>query len=85
MAAVLSSMQESRIEKAMYYDVQMGSAGSWNGVFGPEKSNAHAAAMKPERRPGFYALYAWNELKKQGVQVETASDCPELYATAARG
>ena len=85
MAAVLSSIQETRIEKAMYYDVQMGFAGSWNGVFGPAKADAHAAAMKPERRPGFYALYAWNELKKLGIQVETASDCPDLYATAARG
>ncbi len=40
--------------------------------------------MKPELRPGFYALSAWNELKKPGVQVAAESDCPDLYATAAR-
>ena len=37
------------------------------------------------RRPGFYALYAWNELKQLGTQVDAVSDCPDLYVTAARG
>ena len=84
MAGVMSVMQDSRISKAMYYDVQMSFTGSWNGAFGPAPETAHAAARRPARRPGYYALYAWNELKKLGTQVEARSDCPSLYVTAAK-
>ena len=85
MAGVMSAMQNSRISKAMYYDVQVSFAGSWNGAFGPAPETSHAAARRPVRRPGYYALYAWNQLKKLGTQVAASSDCPWLYVTAARG
>ena len=84
MAGVMSEMQNSRIGKAMYYDVQMIAAGSWNGAFGPAPETSHAAARRPVRRPGYYALYAWNRLKKLGTQIEASSDCPSLYVTAAK-
>ena len=83
MAAVMSVLQESRVSKAMYYDVQMVMNGSWNGVFGPAEENAHAASKRPVRRPGYYALYDWNQLKQMGTQVKAETDCPDLYATAA--
>ncbi|MBR5427515.1 MAG: hypothetical protein IK118_04145 [Clostridia bacterium] len=85
MAGVLSVLQDSRVNKAMYYDVQMLMNGSWNGVFAPTAEGAHASARRPARLPGYYALKYWNELKKRGTQVETASECPDIYATAARG
>lgn len=85
MAGVLSVLQDSRVNKAMYYDVQMLMNGSWNGVFAPTAEGAHASARRPVRLPGYYALKYWNELKKRGTQVETASDCSDIYATAARG
>jgi hypothetical protein len=83
MTGVMSVMQASRISKAMYYDVQMCMNGSWNGVFAPGVENAHAAARHPVRRPGYYALYYWNELKKRDTQVAAETDCPYLYVTAA--
>jgi hypothetical protein len=58
---------------------------SWNGVFAVQPENEHARRRRPGRRPGYYALYSWNELKKLGTQVEAGSDCPDLYVTAARG
>ncbi len=85
MAGVLSVLQDSRVNKAMYYDVQMLMNGSWNGVFAPTAEGAHASARRPVRLPGYYALKYWNELKKRGTQVEMTSDCPDIYATAAAG
>ncbi|MBQ9880384.1 MAG: hypothetical protein IJM45_08145 [Clostridia bacterium] len=86
MAATMAEMQNNtRIEKAMYYDVQMCLSESWNGVFAPTPSNVFGGAHRPARRPGYYALYAWNELKKLGTQVETVCDCPDVYAVAAVG
>ena len=85
MAAAMSEMQNSSIEKAMYYDVQMFSAGSWNGVFAPVRQTSHAAVRRPERLPGYYALYSWNELKKRGDRIVAAADHPDLYVTAATG
>ena len=85
MAASLSALQSTNVSKAMFYDVQMGFVTSWNGVFGPAPENAHAATRRPARRPGYYALKYWNELKKLGAQVKTESDCPDLYVTAAVG
>ena len=85
MTAVMSVMQNTRIAKAMYYDAQMPTVGSWNGVFGPREENAHAASKRPVRRPGFYALRYWNDLKKLGTQIRTESECPDVYATAALG
>ena len=83
MAAVMSVLQESRVSKAMYYDAQMVMNGSWNGVFGPAEENAHAASKRPVRKPGYYALYDWNQLKQMGTQVKAETDCPDLYVTAA--
>ena len=85
MAAVMSVLQDTRVSKAMYYDVQMVMSGSWNGVFGPVPENAHAAARRPGRRPGYYALYYWNQLKQLGTQIQAETDCPDLYVTAAVG
>ena len=85
MAAVMCEMQQTNIRKAMYYDVQMVLTGSWNGVFAPAPEESHAAARRPRRRPGFYALQYWNELKKLGTQIEAETDCPDLYLTAAAG
>ena len=85
MTAVMSVMQETRISKAMYYDVQMVMNGSWNGVFCPVPENVHAAARRPGLRPGYYALYYWNELKKRGTRIAAESDCPDLFVTAAKG
>ncbi len=83
MAAVMSVLQETRVSKAMYYDVQMLNVGCWNGVFEPVPESSHAAARKPGRRPGYYALYYWNELKKLGTRVRAVSDCPDIFVTAA--
>lgn len=87
MSAVMSEAQDSPISKAMYYDAQMVLLleFSWNGVFGFSKTETADAAHKPTRKPGYYALYSWNELKKLGTQIRTESDCPDLYLTAARG
>ena len=85
MAAVMGVSQDTRINKSMFYDVQLCFEGSWNGVFGPSKEESHAATRRPVRRPGYYALKSWNELKKLGTQVSAVSDCPELYVTAAKG
>ncbi|MBO6053111.1 MAG: hypothetical protein J6Q17_05185 [Clostridia bacterium] len=65
MAAVMSEAQASPISKAMYYDAQMVMLleFTWNGVFGYAKTESEEAARKPVRKPGYYALYAWNELK----------------------
>ena len=85
MAAVMTVLQNSRVSKAMYYDVQMLMNGSWNGVFRTMPENAHAASHRPGRCPGYYALRYWNDLKQLGVQVKTETDCPDLFVTAAKG
>ena len=85
MAAGLSVLQDAPVSKAMYYDVQMGVISVWNGVFCHAESEIHAASRRPGRRPGYYALYCWNELKKLGTQFAAESDCADLYLTAARG
>ena len=87
MAAVMSEAQASSISKAIYYDAQMVSLleMSWNGVFGYAKTESADTAHTPVRKPGYYALYSWNELKKLGTQIRAESDCPDLYLTAARG
>ncbi len=85
MTAAMCEMQNTRISKAMYYDVQMLMNGVWNGVFCPVAENAHAAFRRPGRRPGYYALQYWNELKKLGTEIRTETDSPDVYATAARG
>ena len=85
MTAMMSAMQDSAVSKAMYYDVQMLMSGSWNGVFAPVAEGVHAARRVPARRPGYYALKSWNDLKRLGVQIHTEADSPDIYATAARG
>ena len=85
MAAVLAELQNSPVDKAMYYDVQMCMSGSWNGVFDTQPETVHASRRKPKRLPGYYALYAWNELKKLGQQIPCRADHPDLYAVAAQG
>ena len=84
MAAIMSTLQRTAVSKAMYYDVQMNLSASWNGVFAPRPETAHASRRVPLRLPGYYALYAWNELKKRGTQIEAAADSPDLYVTAAK-
>ena len=85
MAAVMSEAQKTTVSKALYYDVQMVFSEAWNGVFGPAPAGRHAAMRKPALKPGYYALYSWNELKKLGTAVGAESDCPDLYLTAAKG
>ena len=85
MTGVMSVLQGTRVSKAMYYDVQMCMNCSWNGVFAVQPENEHARRRRPGRRPGYYALYSWNELKKLGTQIEATSDCPDLFVTAAKG
>ena len=87
MAAVMSQAQDSSVSKAMYYDAQMVMLleYTWNGVFGYSRTETADAAHRPARKPGYYALYAWNELKKLGTQIRAESGCPDLYLTAARG
>ena len=85
MTAVMTVLQNTRVSKAMYYDVQMCMNNSWNGVFLRQPENSHAALRRPGRCPGFYALRYWNDLKQLGVQVKTETECPDLYVTAAKG
>ena len=84
MAAVMSSLQDSPVDKSMYYDAQMIAAESWNGVFTYAPAGLHAAMRRPKRLPGYYALYTWNELKKLGTQIGAESDCGDLFLTAAK-
>ncbi|MBQ7637645.1 MAG: hypothetical protein IJS90_01925 [Clostridia bacterium] len=85
MAAVMCVLQDTRVSKAMYYDVQMMTNSSWNGVFSAVPENSHASVRRPARRPGYYALKYWNELKNLGTQVKTECGCPDIFATAASG
>ena len=86
MAAVLSTAQASPISKALYYDVQMVFliTMTWNGVFGINMTEEAEAAGRPAKKPGYYALWSWHQLKKLGTEVRAESDCPDLYLTAAR-
>ena len=85
MSAVMSVFQDTRVNKSMFYDAQLPQEASWNGVFGPSPEISHAETRRPVRRPGYYALKSWNELKKLGTQIAASSDCPDLYITAATG
>ncbi len=86
MAAVMSEAQASPVSKALYYDVQMVylMTITWNGVFGVNMTENAADAQKPAKKPGYYALVSWNELKKLGTAIRAESDCPDLYLTAAK-
>jgi hypothetical protein len=85
MAAVMNVAQSSAISKALFYDVQMCMNCSWNGVFGVVPEGTHASRRAPKRLPGYYALYAWNELKKHGAQIAAETEGSDLYVTAAKG
>lgn len=80
-AGVLSALQDTRLSKSMYYDVQC-FVNEWNGVFTPVYPEVHGEAAKVTCEPPFYALKAWNDLKKLGTQVETKVS-EDLYVTAA--
>lgn len=85
MSAVMCAMQKTNVNKMMYYDVQNGTV--WNGAFGgPVSSGVHGSGgHRPRRRPGYYALKAWNTLKKLGTQVDASCELNNVYLTAAKG
>lgn len=72
-AGALCAMQHNRVDLAHYYDAQP--AMSYCGLF-------HRGADAPTK--AFYALKAWNELRKLGGECAAQSDCPDVRVCAAR-
>lgn len=83
-AAVMATLQDTRTDKAMYYDVQMCMGGVWNGVFTQGRMQTHGEKMPVKAEKPYYALKAWNVLKKTGEQASLEAD-DGLYAVAAAG
>ncbi len=80
-AAVFASLQHKRVDKAMYYDVQVNGR-QWNGLFSrpPLKKDDEMLLVNCEKP--YYSFKAWNMLYKLGTEIECLAEAP-FYAAAA--
>ena len=81
-AAVLSELQASRTDLAMYYDVQV-DVMAWNGFFTRLPMKAHGEPVGIAAERPYYAFYAWNKLYRLGNAVSAVCEGGNLYASAA--
>jgi len=72
--AVMQACQDAPLDMLMYYDCQPST--NFNGIF-DQRTNTPMA--------GYWALYAWGQLKKLGTQVKAECEDPEIRVTAAVG
>lgn len=72
-AAMLITMQKSKLDKAMFYDGRCG-VSKYGGLFNP---------MTLEPLKAYWSIAAFNEVFKCGTQIEMASDTDNLFALAA--
>ena len=73
-AAAMCAMQESSVDKMMYYDCSPKSR--FNGLFEP---------FTQAPRKGYYAFYRWGRLSALGTQVGTVCGDKAVWAVAAKG
>lgn len=71
-AATLANLQYKPIDMMMYYDVRPGAI--FNGLFD----------IDGRPRKGYWAFYAWKELRKLGTSVKTGSDSPDIFSAAGK-
>ena len=71
-SAVLSACQKKPVDMLMYYDARYGTI--FNGLF-------DFYDFQP--RQAYYAMYAWNKLRKLGSEVQATTDEKDVYVTAA--
>lgn len=81
-AAVLATIQELRVDKAMLYDAQV-KIHNWCSPFSEAPTERHAERKKVIIEKPYYALFSWNKLYRLGEEIECASD-EWLYSCAAQ-
>lgn len=84
-AAMMTAMQNTSVDKAMYYDVQMNSE-NWNGLFSKKPGGSRSYKTAKERyfiEKPFYSFQAFGELYRLGAQVDTVECQNDLYVLAA--
>ena len=80
-SAVLSTIQDLRVDKAMLYDAQV-KIHNWCSPFSEAPTERHAERKKVTIEKPYYALYNWNKLYVLGDEIECISD-GKIYSAAA--
>jgi hypothetical protein len=73
-AATMLMSQKAALDNLMYYDAR---PCGMNGMF--------CTDFVFETLKGYYPFYQFNQLYRQGCEVESASDTPEIWVCAAKG
>ena len=81
-AAVLATIQDLRVDKAMLYDAQV-KIHNWCSPFSEAPTEKHAERKKVTIEKPYYALYNWNKLFVLENEIGCESD-EWLYTAAAR-
>lgn len=82
-AGTLCVLQQSPVEKAMYYDAQLRWENEWCGLFAPGKTHRHAIGNKVIPLKPYYSFYGFGVLYKLRKEIFTSVEGEYIYACGA--